>query len=64
MVAIVNLGRRSTRYDERRWHAAMPMLIAAVGFAFMGATYGVAGALLVVSIATTGVGPSRRSLLP
>ena len=55
MVAIIYVGRRSTRYDERRWHAAMPMLIAAVGFAFMGVTYGVAGALLVASIATLGV---------
>ena len=55
LVAIVYVGRRSTRHDERRWHAAMPMLIAAVGFAFMGVTYGVAGALLVASVATLGV---------
>ena len=55
MVAILYVGRRSTRRDERRWHAAMPMLVAALGFAVMGVTYGVAGALIVGSIATIGV---------
>jgi ACS family tartrate transporter-like MFS transporter len=55
MLAILYVGRRSTRLDERRWHAAVPMLIAALGFSVMGITYGVAGALIVASIATVGV---------
>jgi ACS family tartrate transporter-like MFS transporter len=55
MVAILYVGRSASRRDERRWHAAMPMAIAALGFAVMGVTYGVAGALIVASIATIGV---------
>jgi len=55
MVAILYVGRRSSRSDERRWHAAMPMAVAALGFAVMGVTYGVVGALIVASIATIGV---------
>jgi ACS family tartrate transporter-like MFS transporter len=55
MVAILYIGRSASRRDERRWHAAMPMAIAALGFAVMGVTYGVVGALIVASIATIGV---------
>jgi ACS family tartrate transporter-like MFS transporter len=53
--AIVYVGRRSTRYDERRWHAAVPMLVGAIGLALVGSTYGIVGALVVASIASAGV---------
>ena len=55
VAAILYVGRRSTRLDERRWHAAVPMLVTAVGFSFMGITYGVAGALIVAALAAIGV---------
>ncbi len=55
VVAILYVGRRSTRHDERRWHAAVPIFVAAAGLAVMGLTYGVVPALLVASVATIGV---------
>ena len=54
VAAILVVGRRSTRMNERRWHAAVPMLIGASGLALVGVTYGVPGALLVASVASIG----------
>lgn len=55
VAAILYVGRRSMRLDERRWHAAVPMFLGGLGLALVGVTYGVAGALIVGSIATLGV---------
>jgi ACS family tartrate transporter-like MFS transporter len=52
--AILWVGRSSTRMDERRWHAAIPILVGAVGIGLVGVTYGVIGALIVASIASIG----------
>ena len=50
MVVIVYIGRRSTRTDERRWHAAIPMLLGAVGVGAAGVAYGLTAALAVASL--------------
>lgn len=55
-VAIIYVGRRSTHVDERRWHTALPMWVAAVGLGLVGVTYGLTGALLVAAVANVGVG--------
>lgn len=55
MMAIVYIGRRSTAMDERRWHAAIPMFVGALGLALVGITYGLVGALVVACLATAGV---------
>jgi MFS transporter, ACS family, tartrate transporter len=55
VLAILYVGRRSARLDERRWHAAVPMFVGGLGLVLVGVTYGVVGALIVGSIATIGV---------
>jgi len=52
MVVIVVVGRRSTRMDERRWHAVIPLLIGAVGVGAAGIAYGLFPALAVASLST------------
>jgi MFS transporter, ACS family, tartrate transporter len=55
VIAIVVVGRLSTRHDERRWHAAVPIFIGGIGLALVGVAFGVIAALVVTSIATIGV---------
>jgi len=50
--AIVYVGRRSTRTDERRFHVVIPMLIGAVGVGVAGIAYGLVAALAIASLST------------
>lgn len=56
LAAIVYVGRRSTRVDERYWHAAVPMFVAALGLTLVGVTQGLVGVLIVAALASVGVG--------
>ncbi|GBQ91636.1 major facilitator superfamily transporter [Acetobacter nitrogenifigens DSM 23921 = NBRC 105050] len=50
-VAILTWGRRSDRLQERRWHGAIPALLAAVGLASIVATTGsLVGAVIALSV--------------
>lgn len=51
-IATVYVGQRSTRVDERRWHAGVPMLLGASGVAAGGVAHGLGAALAVASLAT------------
>ena len=52
--AIIYVGHRATRVDERQWHAAVPLFLASVGVFLVGITYGLVGALFVAALANVG----------
>jgi ACS family tartrate transporter-like MFS transporter len=54
VIAIVYVGRHATLVDERRWHAAVPMIISAIGVALVGVTYGLIGAMMVAALSSFG----------
>jgi ACS family tartrate transporter-like MFS transporter len=53
-IAMIYIGRHSTRTDERRWHTVVPMFVGAVSVVLVGVTYGLFGALVVSSLASIG----------
>ncbi|MBE7199531.1 MAG: MFS transporter [Parafilimonas terrae] len=53
-VLMVLWGRHSDRQGERRWHTAIPLLLAASGLAYLNLTGGIATAVLAVSFALVG----------
>jgi MFS family permease len=61
VAAVVYVGRRATRLDERRWHAAVPLFIGAVGVGLAGVAYGVTAALAVAAIAA--VAPAAQPVV-
>lgn len=50
VLAVVWIGRRSTRKDERRWHSALPLMTGAIGVGLAGVVYGLPGVLLVSAL--------------
>jgi ACS family tartrate transporter-like MFS transporter len=53
-VLMVLWGRHSDRQGERRWHTAIPLLLAAFGLAYLNLTGGIATAILAVTLALVG----------
>ncbi|QGY02457.1 MFS transporter [Methylobacterium mesophilicum SR1.6/6] len=53
-VLMVLWGRHSDRQGERRWHTAIPLLLAASGLAYLNLTGGIATTVLAVSFALVG----------
>jgi MFS transporter, ACS family, tartrate transporter len=54
-VAMIWIGRRSDRTMERRWHAALPPLLAAVGMVLLGQTSSPVWSIILLSIVTAGI---------
>ncbi|MFO1400492.1 MAG: MFS transporter [Steroidobacteraceae bacterium] len=61
-LVMVYIGRRSDRSGERAWHAAVPCMVAAGGFALAALVHSTAAALAAMTIAACGIygrhGPS------
>ncbi|WP_246695411.1 MFS transporter [Methylobacterium sp. P1-11] len=53
-ILMVLWGRHSDRQGERRWHTAIPLLLAAFGLAYLNLTGGIATAVLAVTFALVG----------
>ncbi|WP_279604463.1 MFS transporter [Methylobacterium sp. J-070] len=53
-VLMVLWGRHSDRHSERRWHTAIPLLIAAFGLSYLNLTSSIATAVLAVTFALVG----------
>ncbi len=53
-VLMVVWGRHSDRHSERRWHTAIPLLLAAFGLSYLNLTGGIATAVVAVSFALVG----------
>jgi ACS family tartrate transporter-like MFS transporter len=47
-------GRHSDRHSERRWHTAIPLLLAAFGLSYLNLTSSIATAVLAVTFALVG----------
>ena len=47
-------GRHSDRRGERRWHTAIPLLLASFGLAYLNLTAGIATAVMAVTFALVG----------
>ena len=61
-VFMLYVGRRSDRTGERAWHAAVPCLLAAAGFALAALVHSTAASLVAMTLAACGIygrhGPS------
>jgi MFS family permease len=53
-VLMVLWGRHSDRHNERRWHTAIPLLLAAFGLSYLNLTSGIVTAVMAVSFALIG----------
>ncbi|XYD12067.1 MFS transporter (plasmid) [Methylobacterium sp. NMS12] len=53
-VLMVLWGRHSDRQGERRWHTAIPLLLAAFGLSYLNLTGGITTAVMAVSFALVG----------
>ncbi|MGH1590227.1 MFS transporter [Methylobacterium phyllosphaerae] len=53
-ILMVLWGRHSDRQGERRWHTAIPLLLAAFGLSYLNLTGGIATAVLAVTFALVG----------
>ena len=54
-LAMIWVGRRSDRTMERRWHTALPPLLAAVGMILLGQTSSPTWSIILLSVVTEGI---------
>jgi MFS transporter, ACS family, tartrate transporter len=54
-VAMIWIGRRSDRMQERRWHAALPPLVGAIALVLLGQTSSPVWSIVLLSIVTAGI---------
>jgi len=54
-VAMVLVGQRSDRLQERRWHVAVSALVSAAGFCAAAFVHGLAGSMIALTVAMAGL---------
>jgi len=54
-IAMIWWGRRSDRGGERRWHAAIPLMLIAIGFAAIFMVHALAPTILLLCVAVIGI---------